>query len=174
MEYTIYLIKQDGIPCYVGMTKMTLQKRFSLHCNNKRTGAMYKPIKKYGKEHFTIEEIDKSDNKQDAILKECFWTVFYEERFNLYNQIIGHQTYHNEETRKKISEAHKGKQFSEEHKRKLSDAKKKYPVQCIETGEIFPSLSEAARQANINCGNIRQVCNGKRKTAGGYRWKFAA
>ena len=48
------------------------------------------------------------------------------------------------------------------------------PVECIETGEVFESISEAARQKNINSGGISNCCNGtyKHKTAGGFHWRF--
>lgn len=37
----------------------------------------------------------------------------------------------------------------------------------------YISLSEASRQNNINVSNICNVCNGKRKQANGYIWKYA-
>lgn len=43
-----------------------------------------------------------------------------------------------------------------------------------ETGEViqsFVSMSEAERQTGIYHGNISKVCQGKRRTAGGYLWK---
>lgn len=45
-------------------------------------------------------------------------------------------------------------------------------VLCVETNEIFSSLSEAERQTKISHENISKVCRGKRKTAGGYHWKY--
>ena len=46
-------------------------------------------------------------------------------------------------------------------------------VICIETNEIFKSLKDAALAKNIKAAsNIREVCNGKRVTAGNYHWKF--
>lgn len=40
-------------------------------------------------------------------------------------------------------------------------------VQCIETGDIFETITDAAKWANItSIGNISQVCKGKRKHAG--------
>ena len=36
----------------------------------------------------------------------------------------------------------------------------------------FDSLSDASNQLNINIGNITSTLKGKRKTAGGYKWKF--
>lgn len=37
----------------------------------------------------------------------------------------------------------------------------------------FDSLSDAGRYSGIDYKNISAVCNGKRKSAGGYIWKFA-
>lgn len=45
----------------------------------------------------------------------------------------------------------------------------------INTGQViseYPSTMEAERQLNINSGNISMCCNGKRKTAYGYKWKY--
>lgn len=76
---------------------------------------------------------------------------------------------HSEETKKKIGEAHKGMKHSEEAKRKMSEAKSK-KVLCVETGEVFSSIKDAYRKTGIR--NISKVCQGKRKTAGGFHWKF--
>ena len=43
---------------------------------------------------------------------------------------------------------------------------------CIETGEIFDSLSEAERKHNITRSSIVKVCKGSMYTAGGKHWKF--
>ena len=45
-------------------------------------------------------------------------------------------------------------------------------VKCIETNITYPSAKEAERQTNIFATSILQVCKGKRKTAGGYRWEY--
>lgn len=37
---------------------------------------------------------------------------------------------------------------------------------------IYPSASEASRQTGIQQSNITDCCRGKRKTAGGYIWKY--
>lgn len=42
----------------------------------------------------------------------------------------------------------------------------------IETGIIYPSVSEAHRKTKIDTANISGVCLGKIKTAGGYHWKY--
>ena len=43
---------------------------------------------------------------------------------------------------------------------------------CIETGKIYKSQSEAARQLGLDSGNISKVCNGKAKTTGGLTFRF--
>lgn len=93
-----------------------------------------------------------------------------------------------EETRKKMSESHKGKHdgelnhmfgrtgelnpfygqhHSEETLKKLSKR-----VRCIETGIIYPSIKEASRQTGISDGSICSVCKGKRESVRGYHWEY--
>ena len=56
----------------------------------------------------------------------------------------------------------------ENHKRQKRCKK----VRCIETGVIYESISDAARQTGICRQNIGKCCNGKIKTAGGFHWEF--
>lgn len=44
-------------------------------------------------------------------------------------------------------------------------------VMCLETNIIYNSLKDAEINTGICSVNISQVCNGKRKTAGGFHWK---
>lgn len=46
------------------------------------------------------------------------------------------------------------------------------PVVCIETGVVFPSLSEAARQLGLEATNICKVCKGRLRSPGGYQFKY--
>ena len=39
-------------------------------------------------------------------------------------------------------------------------------IRCINTGEIFPSISEAARHYNTHQANISKIFKGERKSAG--------
>lgn len=45
-------------------------------------------------------------------------------------------------------------------------------VRCLETGEEFENIKEAAKKYNIVASNIGRVCKGERKTCGGKRWEF--
>lgn len=44
------------------------------------------------------------------------------------------------------------------------------PVKCIETGEVYSSLTEAYQKTGIS--HIGDVCNGNRKRAGKLHWKW--
>ena len=50
--------------------------------------------------------------------------------------------------------------------------KKVKQVRCIETGIIYQSTQQASKELNI-CNHIYAVCNGKRKTCGGFHWEYA-
>ena len=76
-----------------------------------------------------------------------------------------------EETKKKISEAHKGKPLSKEHVAKIAEANKKTVI-CIETGELFNSVKEAAEYAKVNQSHLSNVLCGRSNTAGGYHWEY--
>lgn len=78
-----------------------------------------------------------------------------------------------------------GKVLSEEHLKKMHDAGKifqrEHPelwdntrksIQCIESGKIYPSIEVASKTLNICRSSISEAASGKRKSAGGYHWKF--
>ena len=79
-----------------------------------------------------------------------------------------------EETRKKISEALKNKiknksvYYNKENGCK--DCGK--PTLCIETGEIFASAMAASRHIGLSKTAVWNVVIGRKKTAGGYHWKY--
>ena len=81
-----------------------------------------------------------------------------------------------EEHKKAISETLKGHSMSEATKKAIGKARSKKILQFTKSGEFireWPSMRETSRQLKINCSNICQCCNGKRKYAGGYVWKYA-
>ena len=86
--------------------------------------------------------------------------------------------HHSLETRTKISNAKKGKRkgipHTEEHKRKLSESSnKKRKVICVETQQIFDSITVASKWAGLKSStNINRCCLGERNTAGNYHWKY--
>lgn len=80
---------------------------------------------------------------------------------------------HSEESKQKMSEKRKGfKHLTEEQIANLKKSHFKTKVMCIETNEIFNSIREAEKIYNIKGTHISRVCRGKRKTTGGYHWKY--
>lgn len=49
--------------------------------------------------------------------------------------------------------------------------KNKKRVVCVETGDEFDSVKEAAEKYGVYCTSISSCCTGKLKTTGGYHWK---
>lgn len=45
-------------------------------------------------------------------------------------------------------------------------------VVCVETGEVFESMTEAAKRYNTYPNSISACCAGRLKTTGGYHWKY--
>lgn len=68
-----------------------------------------------------------------------------------------------------------GKRHTEESKRKISESKQKSVVQYDKNNEKiseYVSAVEAENKTGIGRSHISQCCNGKRKSAGGYIWRF--
>jgi group I intron endonuclease len=84
-----------------------------------------------------------------------------------------HRTARSAEHRQKLSESNRGKHPSEVTRQKLSAAKKK-KVECIETGAVYPSVSEAAEAIGVKASNMSAVCRGKIKTLKGLHFQYAA
>lgn len=47
-------------------------------------------------------------------------------------------------------------------------------VKCVETGEEYPSIAEAARQKNSSKSSVWRACQDSSKIAGGYHWEYVA
>jgi hypothetical protein len=86
--------------------------------------------------------------------------------------------------RKRSAEKHKGLKHSEEARKKMSEAHKgvlntkisKNVVQLTKDGILiasYPSTHEVQRQTGYNHSNICDCCNGKRKSAYGYIWRYS-
>lgn len=53
-----------------------------------------------------------------------------------------------------------------------SKAVQQIDIKSSEIIEVYESMTAAAEKNNINIGDISKCCNGKRKTAGGYKFQF--
>ena len=86
-----------------------------------------------------------------------------------------------DKTRKAISLGIKGKKnrlgklHTKETKNKIGKANSKSVIMMSLQGEkikTYSSLAEAYKETGVRQGNIYSVCTGRRKTAGGYKWKY--
>ena len=76
---------------YIGKTEQTIEKRFQQHCHDSQRDGMsnrplYKAMRKYGVEVFSIEEIEQTDNPEE---REIYWIEFYGTFKNGYNATLG-------------------------------------------------------------------------------------
>ena len=79
-----------------------------------------------------------------------------------------------DEHKRKISQALKGIERSDEVRKRMSEAqvKTKKPVRCIDTGEVFESETMAMKSLGIDKCLIGRACKGKQKTAKGLRFEY--
>lgn len=89
-----------------------------------------------------------------------------------------YRQHHTQETKEKISRSNKGKNSGENNpaygKRKEELKKKVY--QYTKDNYIifvYDSVMQAERETGISHSHISSCCNGKRKTAGGFIWRYA-
>lgn len=151
---TIYVITNlNNNKKYVGLTRKTAEQRFEEHINNALEGEdtiLYNAIRKHGKENFKVEVLETGiDNADDLKEREKYWIKELNTHAftggHGYNMTIGGDGFvggrlskrsrrklseahkgkvFTEKTRIKMREAHKGKKFSEETIRKISEARK--------------------------------------------------
>lgn len=91
--------------------------------------------------------------------------------------IVNTGKHHTEETKKKMSISKTGFKHSEESKKKMSEEWKANPhnykeVICLETKEIFHTITEASKVKNCNRRSLSNCVKGKQKTCGGYHWMY--
>lgn len=203
---------------YIGITSQKPEQRWgSQGCNYKSSPHFYSAVQKYGWDNFEhnilFTELTKEQSclKEQELIKEYnsmnrefgynstsggdIFTMNEETKQKISQAMMGNQNNlgHpcSEEKKKKISNAQKGREFTEEHKQKLSEAAKnrhvpcseekkqilkekshKKPVYCEELDKIFESVQECGRQLGIPATNISKLCNGRGKTLKGYHLRY--
>lgn len=169
---------------YVGQTIRPLKRRWQEHCQNaERCKVLHRAIMKYGKDNFTIEQIDTANTSKELNDKEIYWIKFYNTLVpNGYNMteggggICGLPMTKSEDWKRKIGESNRGNKRDDlaEYNRKT---KSKAVVQLSLNDEVIRvwESSRAIENAGIGCHSlINKICNGdpRRHTAYGYKWKY--
>lgn len=234
-NYTVYMHISPSGKRYVGITSVEPKTRWGNRGHNYKGQAFENAIKKYGWENIKHIILLTGLSKEEAESKEIELIARYkttDKRYG-YNVENGGKTVgrFTEETKRKISESHKGsipwnkgiprteeekrkmslshmgktvgekngnyrRQFSEEHRRKISEAKKGTPsywkgkhltphmakrlkeanqkkIIRLEDLKVFDSVTEAGKSVGVTTTAISNCLHGKTKRAGGYHWKFA-
>lgn len=77
---------------------------------------------------------------------------------------LGHT--HSEETKAILSEISKGKHYSK------TTEFPSVPVKCVETGQIFPSFSEASKSIGLSTSNFQRLRKNPNAVIKGFRWEI--
>ena len=93
-----------------------------------------------------------------------------EHRKKFHDARVGHVVVSSEQ-RLKLSMLKKGKKRPKEECEKISEAQKK-PVICLETGTVYNSAIEAAKELGVSPASIRAICNGKGNSIKNTHWKY--
>ncbi len=161
---------------------------------------LQKSYNKYGKNSFKFEVIEYINNINELLIREQYWInkyVSYNRNIG-YNicEIAGKPPSQagkipwnkNKKGLQKCSDKRKlelskamignsygkslaGRKLSDKHKKKIGKSNSKKILNITEN-KVFNSFTDASIYYNISRPNISSACNGKRKTAGGYEWKY--
>ena len=173
-NYCIYIhINTINQKVYIGQTKLQpYSKRWGKNGNYyKGCPYFWSAIQKYGWDNFEHNILEDNLSLEEANQKE----KYYIQKYNSTNPNFGYNIFEggynhtmSNQTKEKISNTLKGIKRSEETKRKISEHQYlKRKIRCIETGQIFDSITEACKWANLKShSSISNVLRGDSETAG--------
>ena len=191
-DYVVY-IHQNKIngKRYIGITNNIIKRWYGNGKKYENCPVFNSAIKKYGWDNFHHVVIVSGLSLEEANLLEQFYIKEYrtcEKRFGYNVQPGGHFVpsmlgkRHNEGTKQKMSEAHKGKTHSEKQNKQHSEYMtgllvgsrngKSRAVRCITTGEVFESQGLAAKSKGVLQSKIALCCQGKRTHTPGLKWEY--
>jgi group I intron endonuclease len=162
---------------YIGITNQGAGARYRHHWYEARIGEpapIHRSMAKYGEENFTLEIIDFADTYEELKEKEKYWIKQYDSmnREKGYNLTEGGDgtfgRMHSEETKDKIRQKAIGRKVSEETKKKMSEAQKKYKDAHKAHADAIRVLNQKAVVAYDLEGNIVEEFNTTKECAEKY------
>lgn len=196
----IYKITNDiNNKVYIGETAIGIEHRWRKHVQDlyKRNFKLQLAMRKYGIEHFQIEQIEECDF-DNRFEREKFWIARYDSYYNGYNSTLGgegatkydydevYQLWIEGKTPQELSELTGASDGTIQNILRANSvppekiherAHSKPVIQFTIKGEyvcIYPSANAAGRALGlVNGSNIIACCNGKLKSSSGYIWKYA-
>ena len=219
MYYVYQHINKINGKRYIGITKQNPESRWGTDGTNyKSSPYFYSAIQKYGWDNFSHEILFNGLTKEEACDKEIELIAYFQtqDKQHGYNIMeggsapvipeevrklmsekmrgnkngLGHAC--PEEKKRKISEAQKGRKLTEEHKAKLSMAKKgcnhaspsaetrkkisdshaKKQVYCEENDRVYESIQSCAKELGLDPTAVCGCCKGKHKSTHGYHLRY--
>ena len=176
----IYKLTSPNGKCYIGQS-FDLDRRLRGYASGVHAGQrhLHRAVKKYGWKSFKVEILWRTKHPEryrnlNVLLDtlEIAWIKKFDCVANGYNlQYGGSNGLHAEETKQKMSAAHRGKALSAEHRLNLSREVVQYSLagKKIKTWEAINFA--AGGDMAVRC-NITRVCRGERRTAGGFQWRY--
>lgn len=152
---------------YVGITGIGAKNRWSK--GYRHSTKMHRAIKKYGWDGFDHRIlVDNLTKKEAEEIEKNFISdlMLQDDRYGYNIANGGDAPAMTEEIKMKISIANKG------HPDRGGGTPRR-KVLCVETGQIFESVHEAARWCGGLASHISEVCGGKFAKTKNYHWKYA-
>ena len=177
---------------YIGITNNKTKRWYGKGKNYEGCPYFFAAIQKYGWDNFehnvliydlTREEASRLEKHYIKTLKTCDKAFGYNLAEGGVNAPTMLGKHHSKETKRKMSEAQRGKKQTEEQKRRHSEYMtglmvgkrnhKSRAVKCINTGEVFESMRIAAQAKGVLQPKIWKCCNGEASHTHGLRWEYA-
>lgn len=168
--YYLYLKPENNRVVYVGMTsKHPAVRLYRLSHDNQQFVQL---IEKYGPDCLGYKIIEFVETKEEAFIREAYWTGYYGGPDNLLNIGVGSNS-RASTSKQEMRDFYDRtlRPWLKEHggPRKGKGTK---AVKCLETNKVYNSIVEAARDVNISPCNIVNACKGRILSAGGYTWRY--
>lgn len=205
--YTLYRLTAPSNKVYIGITSQSIKKRWKAGRGYKQCTLFNKAIKKYGWDNIIKEILFEDITEQEAKDLERLFIKIHrsnEPRYG-YNLTEGGDgasgiklteeqkehlrqinlgKHHTEETKRKMSNAHKGNKYalgtklSEERKRKIGEREKgannprARRVICLETLKVYDTINQAREETGAT--KITDCCNHyeNHKSSNGLHWEY--
>lgn len=177
--YTVYMHITPNNKRYIGITKQKPKQRWNSGYGYIQNKYFFSAILKYGWNNIEHKVLFSNLSKEEAETKEVELISFYKSN----NRNYGYNIEKGGHVNRGFPAWNKGKKTPLEIREKQKQAKiGKYTgakhwnskkVVNLETGKIYNSFGEIARELNIKNGShIVAVCKGKKPSAYGYHWAY--
>lgn len=162
--YKIYKLTMPNGKVYIGQTKLSLKGRWQRGGGYKYQPELYNDILAFGWDNVEHELLEEVEDTETAHLRERYYIMEYKS----YLPEFGYNKHKN-----LFTVCEDGAEYSRLKYREYQEGKSKRQfigVRCVETGEVFDSINEAAAAVNRSYDSLyKSLTRGNR--CGGYHWE---